>query len=49
MSIDTDGKEKKTVYRYKKDYVDVILVVLKKCKGVKNCCNMISDRMIHFL
>ena len=47
--IDADGKEKKIVYRYAKDYGSVILTALKQYEGVKNRCNMISDRMIHIL
>ena len=47
--IDTDGKEKKIVYRYKRDYVSVILTALKQYKSVKDHCYMISDRMMHIL
>ena len=44
-----DGKEDKIPYRFEKDYVSLILTALDKYEGVKDRCNMITDRMMHLL
>ena len=43
------GKEIPIPYRFKQDYIDVILTALEKYEGVKKRCNMISDHMIRLL
>ena len=48
-TISPDGTLTALPYRYKKDYIGVILTALEKYEGVKDCCNMITDTMMTFL
>ena len=47
--INAKGIEDKIPYRYEKDYISLILTALDKYEGVKDRCNMITDRMMHLL
>ena len=47
--INKKGIEVPIPYRFKKDYISLILTALDKYEGVKDRCNMITDRMMHLL
>ena len=44
-----DGKQIPIPYRFKQDYIDIILTALKRYEGVKDRRNMISDHMVRLL
>ena len=47
--IGPEGKEIPIPYRFKQDYIDIILTALEKYEGVKDRRNMISDHMVRLL
>lgn len=45
----TSPHEETLEYRYKKDYISVVMTALQKYEGVKDRRSMISDYMMHYL